>query len=196
MLSSTSLLDAYNRFSGILFFVRPNRFHFRCRRTLISGTVPRKLFRADNLRLMFPNEGHSFKRRRESSLQILTNRGDCVMRGYFILFLLAFNSGTLQAQSGNIGKSQANTIPATLSSESGALPKKASGDKTHPAASPNSAVRPEDAVITLRGVCADANKEKDETCGTAVLFHARWPLLQPQQCCNRSLSLGPRHDYK
>src|ERR1700685_4036886 len=93
------------------------------------------------------------------------------MRGYFILFLLAFNSGTLQAQSGNIGKSQANTIPASLSSESGALPKKASGDQTHLAASPNSAVRPEDAVITLRGVCGDANKEKDEACKTVISRH-------------------------
>jgi hypothetical protein len=91
------------------------------------------------------------------------------MRGYFILFLLAFNSGTLQAQSGDIGKSQANPVP-TSSSESGALPK-AAGDQAHPSASLDSAVRPEDAVITLRGVCADTNREKDESCKTVISRH-------------------------
>lgn len=96
------------------------------------------------------------------------------MRGYFILFLLlAINSGPLRAQSSDIARSQANTIPAASSSEPGAPSKIVTGDQTHPPASPDFSVRPEDAVITLNGVCGstDADKEKNENCKTVISRH-------------------------
>jgi hypothetical protein len=91
------------------------------------------------------------------------------MRASFVFFLLlAADAGTMLAQTANIAMSQTNPPQASSVAESGTAQKKTAEDQAQPDA--KSSVRPEDAVITLRGVCSSvtATQEKDESCKTVV----------------------------
>jgi len=96
------------------------------------------------------------------------------MRVYFILFLLLVtDAGVLRAQTGDIARSHEywlNLAQASSLSESATSQKKAA-DEPQPSSSTESSVRPEDAVITLHGVCGSSGTpahEKDESCKTVV----------------------------
>jgi parvulin-like peptidyl-prolyl isomerase len=107
------------------------------------------------------------------------------MRACLMLFLLLVtDAGMSLAQTSRMARSQEYWFsvtwfnlawfnPAQESSlpESGTPQRKTVEDQSQPATSTESSVRPEDAVITLHGVCSSsvgATQEKDESCKTVV----------------------------
>jgi hypothetical protein len=97
------------------------------------------------------------------------------MRACLILFfLLATDARMLLAQTAAIARSQEYwfcSAQASSLSESGTQQKKTAGDQPQPSTVTEFSVHPEDAVITLHGVCGSsggANQEKDASCKTVV----------------------------
>jgi hypothetical protein len=91
-----------------------------------------------------------------------------------VFFLLATDARMLLAQTAAIARPQEYwfcSAQACSLSESGTPQKKTAGDQPQPSTVAESSVHPEDAVITLHGVCGragGANQEKDASCKTVV----------------------------
>jgi hypothetical protein len=133
------------------------------------------------------------------------------MRVSLILFLLLItDAGLLLAQTARMAGSQEylfsvtwfrpalfNLAQESSLPESGTPHKKTVEDQPQPSLSTESAVRPEDAVITLQGVCngsVGATQEKDESCRTVVSRREFEFLANSINLGGKPISMGARQD--
>jgi parvulin-like peptidyl-prolyl isomerase len=125
------------------------------------------------------------------------------MRVYFILFLLLVtDAGMLLAQSTRVAGppeslAWSTTAQASSVSERSTPQTKSAVDQPQPSTSTESSVRPEDAVITLRGVCAgsgSATQEKDDSCKTVVSRRDFELLANSINLGGKPISMGARQN--
>jgi len=120
------------------------------------------------------------------------------MRVGIVLFLLVASTvGALLAQTAGAAMPQAKTPQASSASASGTPQKKGAEDQTQASTSAESSVRPEDPVITLRGVCvssAGGAEKKDESCKTVVSRREFEFLSNSINLGGKPISMGARQN--
>jgi parvulin-like peptidyl-prolyl isomerase len=122
------------------------------------------------------------------------------MRVCLLFLLLVTDAGTLLAQNARITRPQEywfNLAQASSLSKSGTPQKKTVEDQSQPSTSMESSVRPEDAVITLHGVCsksAGSTQEKDESCKTVVSRREFEFLANSINLGGKPISMGARQN--
>jgi PPIC-type PPIASE domain len=121
------------------------------------------------------------------------------MRVCLVLFLLLVtDAGMLLAQTAGIARAQEygfNLAQESSLPESGTPQKKTAEDQSQPSTGTESSVRPEDAVITLHGVCSSpvgATQEKDESCKTVVSRREFEFLSNSINLGGKPISMGAR----
>jgi hypothetical protein len=117
-----------------------------------------------------------------------------------VFFLLATNARVLLAQTASIANSQKYglyLVQASSLPDSGTPQQKTTDDQTQPATNTEFSVHPEDAVITLRGVCstsANGSQAKDESCKTVVSRHDFEFLENAINLAGKPITMGARQN--
>jgi hypothetical protein len=117
-----------------------------------------------------------------------------------VFFLLATDARMLLAQTAAVASSQKYELYLAQASslpDSGTPQKKTTEDQRQPATNTESSVHPEDAVITLRGVCSGSASEarpKDESCKTVVSRHDFEFLENSINLGGKPITMGARQN--
>src|SRR5580704_3642369 len=117
-----------------------------------------------------------------------------------VFFLLATDARVLLAQTASIANSQKYELYLAQASslpDSGTPQKKTTEGQPQPATNPESSVHPEDAVITLRGLCgasASGSQAKDESCKTVISRHDFEFLENSINLGGKPITMGARQN--
>lgn len=117
--------------------------------------------------------------------------------GLILFLLLASVVGNLRAQTAGIAMPQDKMPEASAPADSGTPQKKETADRTQASTNAQSPVRPEDAVITLHGVCASSaggTEKKDQSCATVVSRREFEFLVSSINLGGKPMSMGARQN--